>query len=148
MVRETHEAGCKAHAYLEVRYEALVREPAAVLETVCRFLKLKFDPAMLRYWDRAATRLGEHRTRYGMNGRALISHDDRVQQQRLTMQPPQLERASCWRQEMNPEYQSEFARHAGAMLRELGYGHPNDEPFSSAIEAQTRLMIDMSAVRR
>ena len=122
LVRQTREAGRRVHAYHEVRYEDLVADPIGVLQPLCHFLKLEFDPAMLRYWERTPERLREHRTRYGIDGRALITHDRRVEQQRLTQQSPQVERASCWRREMTAQEQSEFALHAGAALQELGYG--------------------------
>jgi hypothetical protein len=37
---------------LEIRYEALVRQPEATLRTVCAFLGEAYEPAMLRWDDR------------------------------------------------------------------------------------------------
>lgn len=121
LVRDTREAGHRANSYHEVRYEELIGDPASVLERVCHFLKLDFDSAMLRYWDRASARLKEHQTRFRIDGSVAMTHDQRLLQQRLTMQPPQAERASCWRREMTPEEHSEFADWGGKMLDELGY---------------------------
>jgi hypothetical protein len=47
-------------AYLEVKYESLVREPRATLKRVCRHLGVAFEPGMLAatddaYWHRQAT---------------------------------------------------------------------------------------------
>ena len=50
-------------AYLEIRYEDLIADASAVLQTICRFIELDFDPAMLRYHERAPSRLEEHRER-------------------------------------------------------------------------------------
>ena len=50
----------RAHpAYLEVRYERLVSEPAATLRTICQHLDVPFEPRMLQpttddYWRRCA----------------------------------------------------------------------------------------------
>lgn len=121
MVRNTREAGRAANAYMEVRYEELIEDPVTMLNAVCRFLKLDFDAAMLRYWERTAERLEEHQAHYGMGGRVAVTHEQRLVQQRLTRQPPRAERISCWKREMTPEERSEFARSGGEMLKELGY---------------------------
>ncbi|MEM7153460.1 MAG: sulfotransferase [Myxococcota bacterium] len=36
--------------WMEVRYEALVRNPETVLSEVCEFLGLEYDPEMLEFW--------------------------------------------------------------------------------------------------
>lgn len=121
MVQDTQQAGRHANSYLEVRYEELIANPVATLKRVCCFLKLDFDPAMLRYWEHAAVRLEEHKIRFGIHGNVVATHDERLGQHRLTLQPPQAERTFCWKREMTPEERSEFA-HAGAtMLAALGY---------------------------
>lgn len=122
LVRNTRETGRQSHAYLEVHYEELIKDSSAVLQSVCGFLNIVFDPAMLRYWERTSERLSEHQTRHGFHGRAVITHDRRLVQQRLTMHPPQLERAFCWKKKMTPDEHSEFVRYGGKMLSEFGYG--------------------------
>ena len=55
--------------YREVRYEALVSDPAATLRGLTDFLELTFDPAMLRYHERATeivTAMGHPETRAGL----------------------------------------------------------------------------------
>jgi hypothetical protein len=106
---------------MEVRYEELVKNPQPVLEAVCNFAKLDFDPAMLRYWDQTPDRLKEHRTRHRMDGSVVVTHSQRLVQQRLTMQPPQAGRIFRWKEEMTQDEHSEFLRCAGDTLKELGY---------------------------
>jgi hypothetical protein len=106
---------------MEVRYEELVKNPQPVLEAVCSFAKLDFDPAMLRYWDRTPERLKEHRTCHRIDGSVVVTHSQRLAQQRLTMQPPQVGRIFSWKEEMTRDEQLEFLHCAGDTLVELGY---------------------------
>lgn len=52
---EAHPDAC-----LEVRYEALVRDPGGTLRSVCGFLELRFAPEMLRYPESAASEMGRY----------------------------------------------------------------------------------------
>lgn len=63
--------------YLEVRYEALIADPAAVLTTVCHHVGVAYDPAMLDYWRTAAARVPSGLT-------------DPGQKHARTLQPPAL----------------------------------------------------------
>lgn len=113
--------GARARRYLEVRYEALVRDPAPVLRAVCDFVRLDFDPAMLRHHERAAARLDEHEERRAADGSLLLDKAARAAQQRLTREPPRADRAEAWRGAMTPAERAEFEGVAGATLRNLGY---------------------------
>jgi hypothetical protein len=110
-----------SNSYLEVRYEDLVADPAAVLKSICSFIELEFDPTMLRYHERAGERLQEHRERRLPDGSISISREQRLQNQRLTMKPPDLARVGAWRQTMPAEQQREFVRLAGDALRTFDY---------------------------
>lgn len=121
LVQNAREAGRRCYAYTEVRYEALVSDPSSVLEPLCHFLKLEFDPVMLCYWQRTPQRLKEHKARYGMDGRTLVSQEQRLLQQRLSLQPPQAGRVACWRKQMTETERGDFRHYAGEMLEELGY---------------------------
>jgi hypothetical protein len=121
LIQHARQSGRRCRAYSEIRYEQLVADPASVLSTLCRFLKLDFDPVMLRYWERAAERLKEHGSRRGIYGRPGLTCAQRWSQQRLTTQPPQIERVSGWKKAMSPAERAEFLRFAGDTLRELGY---------------------------
>jgi Sulfotransferase family len=107
--------------YMEVRYEALVREPWSTLPEICRFLELEYDPALQRYHERSAARLAEHRTRKNPDGSILITHAQRVHNQRFVMQPPTNERIGRWQTDLSPSEQSRFASAAGDLLAQLGY---------------------------
>ena len=108
--------------YLEVRFEDLVADPASILRGICRFLDLEFAPAMLAYHARAARRLEEHRDRARLDGSLVVSHEGRVRQQALTMEPPRRSRAGAWRQDMTGDEQRRFDAAAGDLLDGLGYG--------------------------
>ena len=121
LVQQTRNAGHRCQAYMEIRYEQLITDPEPALKLICDFLKLDFDSAMLHYWERSKERLREHKTRQGITGRVLVTQEERLRQQRLTQQPPQLNRISNWKNDMTPAEHAEFLRHAGAMLQTLHY---------------------------
>jgi hypothetical protein len=106
---------------MEVRYEELVRDPDAVLRSICDFLQLDFDDAMLRYWERSAERLREHRSCNRIAGRRTVTHEQRLWQQRLTLAAPQPGRIFDWKNKMTPAERTQFLHSAGATLAELGY---------------------------
>jgi Sulfotransferase family len=120
-VRRCRDLGQMVRYYLEIRYEALVREPWGTLGEICRFLELDFDPAMRRYHERSAARLTEHLTRKNPDGSILITHEQRVHNQRFVMRQPTLERIGRWRGELSPAERDRFASAAGDLLAELGY---------------------------
>ena len=107
--------------YMEVRYEALIADPEHVIRTICDFIRLDFDPLMLRYWQHTPERLKEHRSRRSADGSFVVTHERRLEQQRLTMQPPRPDRAFAWRTELTAREQAEFREAAGDTLFELGY---------------------------
>ena len=117
----TREIGHQLPQYFEVRYEALVTSPKATLETICGVLDLAFDPAMLRYHERAASRLEEHEARYAADGRLVISKADRRHNQRFVMEPPRPDRIGRWREEATADELRRFEAVAGEWLDRLGY---------------------------
>lgn len=123
LVRRAREAGLGSPAYLEVRYEDLVTNPQPTLQAICSFINLVFHPAMLRYWERTPVRLREHKTRRRADGGVIVTHEQRLEQQRLTTRSPQSGRISRWRIEMTAQEHAEFLGVAGDLLEELGYDH-------------------------
>lgn len=117
----TREIGQRLSRYLEVRYEALVTSPETTLTTICRFIDLRFEPAMLRYHERAGSRLAEHEARYAADGRLVISKAERRHNQRFVMEPPQADRIGRWRQEATADELCRFEAVAGEWLDRLGY---------------------------
>ncbi len=107
--------------YREVRYEDLVRDPETALRGICEYIELPFDPAMLRYYERAADRLTEIDRDLGRDGEAVRSAHERLEGHAMTLKPPSTERIERWREEMAPADVAEFERVAGELLAELGY---------------------------
>jgi LPS sulfotransferase NodH len=113
--------GRRAGAYLEIRYEELVRNPEPVLRTMCEFLGLEFDAAMLRSYEGVADRLREFKPRAWADGSRHVSIEERLANQRLTQLPPDESRIEAWRNEMTEAEWREFAAVAGGTLTRLGY---------------------------
>jgi hypothetical protein len=86
--------------YLELRYEALVADPAAELRRACTFAGLDYDDAMLGYVGETESARKEH-------------------QQRLN-EPPRVG-VRDWRTEMSSPDVAAFEAVAGDLLAELGY---------------------------
>jgi hypothetical protein len=105
--------------YLEVRYEELVRAPQTVLKTICTFIELEFSPLMLSYHTQSAERLEEHGARLRPDGSPVVSQEQRRDQQRLTMSPPQPSRIGTWRTLMSQKEASECAAEFGSLLGEF-----------------------------
>lgn len=113
----------KLDRYLELRYESLVADPEPHLREICSYLQLDFDPAMLRYYERASERLselGDARRQDKVNP----ASERRAAHARAT-RPPDEARVERWRKEMSAEDLQIFEDEAGTLLAELGYprGH-------------------------
>jgi hypothetical protein len=91
--------------YVEVHYEELVADAPAVLAGLCDFLSLPFDPAMLRYHERA--------------DEVVAAVHDTGHHQGL-WQPPTVGRRS-WRESMSPRDVARFEALAGSALDDFGY---------------------------
>ena len=101
-IRSARELGNRigSRRYHELRYEALVADPAAELRRVCAFAGLVYDDAMLGY--------------VGQTDSARKAH-----QQRLN-EPPRLG-VRDWSTEMSAHDRTAFEATAGDLLAELGY---------------------------
>ncbi|MGH3015401.1 MAG: sulfotransferase family protein, partial [Gaiellaceae bacterium] len=86
--------------YLEVSYEELVADSAAVVERICAFAGLPYEPAMLEY-------------------EGTVDVSAKPHQQRLRQAPTPGVRD--WREDMAPEDVTAFEAVAGDLLAELGY---------------------------
>ena len=106
---------------IELRFESLVADPAAQLRRICDFLELRFEPAMLHYFKNAPSRLSEHGARQRADGSILVSREQRMAQQKSTLEPPMISRIGAWRRELTQTEQQIFEDVAGTLLRELGY---------------------------
>jgi hypothetical protein len=133
-IRDTRRQGASVPHYLEVRYEQLVCEPERTLQSICRFLDLTFEPAMLHDEARADTRLGEHEARRRPDGSLVIAKEARQQLQRSTRGPLDRTLVESWRRQMQGADLEAFDRGAGDLLRELGYA-PSFSSGHSALPA-------------
>jgi hypothetical protein len=121
-VRAGRELGRGLRAYLEVRYEDLIRDTEATLRRVCHFLDLPFDRAMLDYPRRAPARVREVITDYRRpDGQLIADVGQRHRIHSLLSHPPRADRIGRWRTEMSPEHIACFRDQAGSLLSELGY---------------------------
>jgi hypothetical protein len=105
--------------YLEMRYEALVADPAAELRRVCEFAGLVFGDDMLAY--------------IGQTDSARKEHHQRLNE------PPRVGVRS-WRTEMSAADRAAFEDVAGDLLHELGYDvstRGNDRARLAAYRAKT-----------
>lgn len=106
--------------YREIRYEALVADPAGVLAELCDWLELPFDPAMLRAHERAAERLAE-----GPDVRAssagMITRESRMAIAAHTSRPPDPARAGRWRAELTDDEVARFEAIGAETLMTLSY---------------------------
>ena len=108
--------------YTEIRYEDLIADPEGTLRSVCEFIDLPFDPAMLTYHERSADRLQEiARDLDDDDGGALRPAQERLEAHTLVTEAPREDRVERWRESMAPEDDAEFEKVAGDLLEELGY---------------------------
>lgn len=120
-VRTGRRLGSRCRHYTEVRFEELVTDPEPVLQSLCQFLELDYQPAMLEFHIRAVSRLEEHRERRSHDGQIVVRKEQRLRQQERTMQPPMAARAGNWKQSMSPVESTAFLQQAASLLDELGY---------------------------
>jgi hypothetical protein len=91
--------------YREIRYEDLVKDPEGVTRSLCDFIRLKFDPVMLRYYERA--------------GEIIRPTQHPGSHARIHLPPTSGLRD--WRTQMAPGEVVLFDILAGELLEELGY---------------------------
>ena len=120
-VTAARQGGAACPRYMELRYEALLRDPEAVLRRVADFLAISFHPAMAAPQDGAAARLAEHRERRRADGSLLVSRENRLAQQWRTTTPPDPSRIGAWRTALAPAERAAFAAVAGPLLEALGH---------------------------
>lgn len=89
--------------YLEVRYEDLLTDTEGILQKISQFLDLEFSLEMLGYHRNAKSRLREHRNRYSSDGTLLVSHNQRLNQQKKAMLPPDAKMIGQWKTKMSQQ---------------------------------------------
>lgn len=108
------------NSYTEVRYEDLVREPAATLRGLCELLELEWEEGMLEYHRHAAERLSAELGDTVEGGRP-VSKEERLRIWKLLDQPPRADRVECWRREMDAADVRAFEAVGGEALETFGY---------------------------
>jgi hypothetical protein len=133
-VRLAREAGTALPPglYHELRYEALVTRPEQECASLCAFLDLPCEPAMLRFHE------GRTRREPGLSAK----------QAWLPITP----NLRNWREQMAPESTERFEAVAGALLEQLGYERafprPAAELHDRAAEFRERTATELRAQRR
>lgn len=106
--------------YLEVHYEHLVAEPTSVLQDLCAFLDIPFDPSMTSYWQQD--------TVAGQDARVPSDHEN-------ISRPPRIVRD--WRQSLPERKQVLADLLLGDVIEEFGYElsgfHPGPTDYAYAI---------------
>lgn len=108
--------------YREIRYEDLISNSEFVLQDICRFIRLKWNPQLLKFYEGAEKRLTEVITEFRDSADGLIaSLPQRHAIHALTMKPPQINRINRWKTEMSIDDQRLFVKIAGDLLEKLNY---------------------------
>jgi len=109
--------------YHELRYEALVDDPAGECAALCAFLDVPYEPAMLRFNEQ------DHKSR-------AVSARPGRSRKRL----PVTAGLRDWRAEMSQEETRHFEATGGDLLDELGYARsplaPDEETLAEAARAR------------
>ena len=108
-------------AYLEIRYEDLVRAPEASLRQIGEPLQLEFHPAMLDYHQGASRRLSEIQDHRDSSGLITVPRDQHLAIHQNTLRPPDPALLEKWQRELTPEENALFTQEAGDLLQQLGY---------------------------
>jgi len=114
-------AGANRRDYIEVRYEDLILRTRETLRSLCMFIDLDYDDAMLSYYTRAPARLEEHKGRSRPDGTPLLTRNQRLRQQERTTKPPDPACVFAWKSAMSLEEKDRFRSVAGSLLGDLGY---------------------------
>jgi Sulfotransferase family len=120
-IEKAHRQARRLRHYTEVRYEDLVTDPERPLRSVCEFVRLRWDPAMLAYHAGAEERMAEVTRDFERGEGPAIPATVRASRHTRVAEPPQRERAGRWRTDMSPSDRATFEGIAGEQLAKLGY---------------------------
>lgn len=106
---------------IAVRYEDLVRDPAAPTQNICRRLGLPFEPGMLEYGSNSALLQSYARASFG---------DRKV----LAYRQPHSESVGCWRDILTPaEVRCVLTTLGTDVFRQLGYAESIEEACARSV---------------
>lgn len=121
--------------YREVRYEALIDDPAVNVAGLCEFLDLAYEPEMLRFFERPD----------GTPGKVLTNP------RHLRLAEPLSAGSQTWRADMPDADVQRFEAVAGDLLVELGYErgapHPSTGARAAAVWGRLRWHADRARTR-
>jgi hypothetical protein len=120
-IRLTRGQSVDCQHYLEIRYEDLILKTNDVLERICVFIDLPFEPAMERYYLSASQRMDELGDTLNPDGTVAARKDARLARHRWTSRPPEPSRIGRWKTELTKEDLACFNQIGGELLAELGY---------------------------
>lgn len=121
-IRRAQKQGRRLGHYIEVRYEDLVTDTEGELRRIAEFVRLDWDPVMLRYYERAADRMAEMaRDLPSADGKPVRPGEERMQAHAMTQRPPDPSAMYRWKERMSAEDVAAFEAAAGGLLAELGY---------------------------
>lgn len=106
--------------YMEVHYEELISDTEPVLKSVCEFIDLDFEPAMLSYHERASERLAE-KARDLDRPWGTVTAESRVESHKLASEPPREDRIARWKTLMGDDDRRKYEAIAGPTLESVGY---------------------------
>lgn len=104
--------GMLGERFLEIHYEDLVRQPEAILRSICRFLGEEFSDDMLHYDESAEEEMPADAMKY---------HNTSVS-------PPDPDKVDLWKREMTRADRILFERVVGNTLAEFGYEVLGERP--------------------
>lgn len=104
--RRFRETVVPAEQWLDLRYEDLVHEPRATLETLCAFLGEPFEPAMLSYYEEASQYMKEEAAT-GFNANAT--------------RPVSTKRIDAWRDQLSADAVATVERICADEMRVFEY---------------------------
>jgi hypothetical protein len=121
-IRRAQKQGRRLDHYMELRYEDLVIDTEENLRRVAEFIELPWDPAMMRYYERAADRMAEMaRDLPSADGKPVRPGEERMQAHAMTQKPPDPSAMYRWKEKMDSGDVAAFDAAAGELLTELGY---------------------------
>lgn len=120
-IRKTRRQARSCQRYLEIRYEDLILNTTKVLQEICGFIQLQYEPGMERYHLRAPERMNELENTYDDDGKIAVTKETRLFRHQLTAKPPEPTRIGRWKTAMSADELSRFNKVAGPLLQELGY---------------------------
>lgn len=121
-IEKARAAAPRLRHYIEVRYEDLILDTEPTLRRIGDFIELPWHAAMLSYYDRSPERLAEMKRALPADGRSTeLDVERRMATHAMTARPPDADRVSRWKRQMDHTEREAFERVAGTTLTDLGY---------------------------